>query len=247
MAISGGKFWLGMALLALGAVGMARLGLWQVSRAEEKRDLAAVVQAGRAQPAIALGAATQAAELRPYRKARATGRWLADRTVLLDNRMASGRPGFWVVTPLAIEGGGTVAVMRGWVARPMPDGPVAIATPAGRVDVSGELLARVPRLFELASLGAGAASALPARLPDASGMPPRVQNLELADYARAAGAELLPALIAQGGKGADGLLREWPQPPVNVTMHYGYAMQWFIFAAIAAIACGVLIVRRLRR
>jgi surfeit locus 1 family protein len=31
---------------------------------------------------------------------------------------------------------------------------------------------------------------------------------------------------------ADGLLRNWPQPAVDVGKHYGYAAQWFGFCAI---------------
>ncbi len=30
---------------------------------------------------------------------------------------------------------------------------------------------------------------------------------------------------------ADGLLRHWPAPAINVQMHYGYAFQWFALAA----------------
>ena len=241
-----------LVLLALAAAVMVRLGFWQLSRAQQKIDLAAAVQAGRALPPATLGPFSAAPDLIPSRSVMATGHWLADRTVLLDNRMAGGKPGFWVVTPLAFDaapGAGraqAVAVLRGWMARPLPDGPVSVPAPGGPVAIRGELIARVPRLFELSSLGAGNAQALPAHLPAASGMAPRVQNLDLAVYARASGVTLLPALVEQTGGADDGLLREWPQPPSNVAMNRGYALQWFSFAAIAAIAFGAILVRYLR-
>ena len=36
------------------------------------------------------------------------GRWQAEHTVYLDNRQMQGRPGFYVLTPLLLEGGGAL-------------------------------------------------------------------------------------------------------------------------------------------
>ncbi|VCU69341.1 SURF1 family protein [Pigmentiphaga humi] len=240
-----GRVWVALALLAatVGVTGM--LGRWQLHRAQEKLATLAELEAGRALPPLVLDAATPPAELRPWRPAMVRGRWLADRTVLLENRMSAGRPGFWVVTPLAVEQGAAVAVLRGWLPRPVPDGPVRVQTPPGPVEVSGVLLARVPRLLDLGALS-GRPQAWPEPWPQADGAPPRMQNLDTGAYGQAAGLALLPAVLEQTGAQADGLLREWAGPPVNVDTHRGYALQWFSFAAIAAIAFGVLLVRHFR-
>jgi cytochrome oxidase assembly protein ShyY1 len=243
------KVWVGLVLLALTVAATISLGRWQLSRAQEKRDLLAQVEAGRRQPPLHLAADTAEAELQAWRPAVASGRWLADRTVLLDNRSAGGRPGFWVVTPLLLDGPSpqtSVAVLRGWLPREFPDVPLKqVPTPDGLVSVSGELVSHVPRLMELTSFSGPRQGALPEKLPTVSGVLPRLQNLELAAYAEAAGIKVLPALLQQGSTN-DGWVRDWPAPPSNIEMHRGYALQWFSFAAIAAIAFGVLLVQYLR-
>src|SRR5687768_2143218 len=82
--------------LALGALGCAAgiaLGNWQSGRAEEKRTAARV------------------------ERVVVRGQFLHQHTLLLDNRLRQGRPGYEVLTPLALEDGRThVLVNRGWVA-----------------------------------------------------------------------------------------------------------------------------------
>ncbi|MDX3907968.1 MAG: SURF1 family protein [Pigmentiphaga sp.] len=240
------KIGVALVLLALTVAATVALGRWQLQRAEEKRGILASVEAGRQLAPLQLTAGLDRAELVPWRPAAATGRWLAERTVLLENRMAQGRPGFWVVTPLALErGGGAVAVLRGWVPRPVPDAPVMVDTPTGPVTVRGELIPQIPRLLDLGALG-GHPEALPRPWPGPGSPPPRMQNLDLPSYGEAAGVGLLPVVLEQTGDAPDGLVREWAGPPTNVDTHRGYALQWFSFAAIAAIAFGVLLVRSLR-
>ncbi len=118
------KVWIGLVLLALTVAATVSLGRWQLSRAQEKRDLLAQVEAGRRQPPLSLAADTADADLQDWRPAVASGRWLADRTVLLANPSAGRRPGFWVVTPLRLVGSGpqtSVAVLRGWLPRKFPE------------------------------------------------------------------------------------------------------------------------------
>lgn len=239
---------LALVLLAAVAVVTVMLGRWQLDRAQEKEAALAALEAGRALPPLTLDPGRRGEELAPWRSAEASGHWLADRTVLLDNRMANGRPGFWVVTPLAFDAAGhqAVAVLRGWLPRPVPDGPVSVPTPVGTVTVRGQLVSRVPRLFELPALSGSKREGLSAGPSGWPGELPRLQNLELDAYAKAAGVELLPMVLEQTGDAPDHLVRDWAGPSTNVETHRGYALQWFSFAAIAAIAIGVILVRTFR-
>jgi len=239
---------LALVLLAAAMAATVALGRWQLGRAHEKEATLAALEAGRALPPLVLGPDRKGGDLVPWRSAEASGHWLADRTVLLDNRMANGRPGFWVVTPLAFDDSGrqAVAVLRGWLPRPVPDGPVSVRTPSGAVTVRGDLVPRVPRLFELPALSGRKRDEFSASLPGWPGAPPRLQNLELDTYAKAADVALLPAVLEQTGDAPDGLVRDWAGPTTNSDTHRGYALQWFSFAAIAAIAFGVILVRTFR-
>lgn len=98
--------------------GLAALAIWQVHRRAEKLDLIARVEARlRTQPVPAPGpdawtgisAASDA-----YRRVSARGRWLPDRSVLVQAVTERGG-GSWVMTPLAREDGTTILVNRGFI------------------------------------------------------------------------------------------------------------------------------------
>jgi cytochrome oxidase assembly protein ShyY1 len=238
-----------LVLLGIAVMMLASLGRWQLRRADERRAVLAAIEAGRRQPPLALTAATPADELRPWRPVSVQGRWRDDMTVLLDNRNQNGRPGYWVATPLVLEeaSGAAVLVLRGWLPRAAPGktGVVPPALPEEVRSVTGELVARVPRLFELWNPGGAPADALPASWPPAGGTP-TVQNLDLGDYGRATRLHFLPAVVEQSAPSGDGLVREWPQPSVDYNQNLGYAMQWFAFAGIAGVAFIIVAARAVR-
>ena len=274
-----------IALILLGALALVclSLGRWQLSRAAERDAINQAIQAGQNAPPLTLLATTAVSELTPWRPARASGTWLHDFTVLLENRNYKGRPGLWVATPLLLDGTPRTAllVLRGWLPRPLgPDAQLPDLAPApGPQRVQGQLLGHVPRLFELWSLSGRSATQLPARLPATGSAPTMVQNLALYDYARATGLHLLPIVLQQTqeadaavlpsagaatGSAANAstgatqaahpppvksvpLVRDWPLPSLDSDKNRGYALQWFGFATIAAVAWFMVIFHSLRR
>lgn len=271
-------------LLGIAVVILASLGQWQLRRSDERRAILAAIEAGRKQAPVQLTPATPSDSLVPWRVAQATGTWLPQFSVLLDNRNHDGRPGYWLATPLLLDSTSrqAVLVLRGWLPRVIQGQgePGLPATPEGPQTVTGELSERVPRMFELWSLGGQDQSALPA-LPAADGKTPQVQNLPLDTYARATGLNLLPVVLSQTSQpslpsdasqpsqpsqtseasqsgqpgqtspaSADGLIRDWPEPPVDFQKNTSYAVQWFAFASIAAIAWLVVLggaIKRMRQ
>jgi len=219
----------GLILLAtlVGVAATARLGVWQLDRAAQKVAIEARIEARRTLPVLTnaeLARTAPVAAEQVERRASLRGRWLADRTVFLDNRQMAGKPGFYVVTPLQLDGRPeAVAVQRGWVARNFADRTALppVPSPAGVVNVLGVIAPPPVRLYEFEA---------------ASGGPIR-QNLDLDAYARELSTPLLPLSVMQGddpGAVSDGLLRNWPMPARDVQKHYGYAFQWFALAALMA-------------
>jgi surfeit locus 1 family protein len=206
----------------------ARMGVWQLDRAQQKLSLAASLRDQAAAPALPAGALARDAATaagQHYRRITLQGEWEASHTVFLDNRQMGGRPGFFVLTPLKLPGSPPAAVLvqRGWLPRDMADRTRVppVATPSGPVTVVGRVS---PPPSRLASFGADAPGAIR-------------QNVALDAFAAEAGLALLPLSITElpsPQNAADGLLREWPQPAVDVQKHYGYAAQWFIFCALIA-------------
>lgn len=245
-------------LLGIAVVILVSLGQWQLRRSDERRAILAAIEAGRKQAPLMLTPATPSDDMVAWRVAQATGAWLPQFSVLLDNRNHDGRPGYWLATPLLLDASSrqAVVVLRGWLPRVIQGQgePRLPATPGGAQTVTGELSDRVPRMFELWSMGGQDQSALPRALPVAGGSVPQVQNLPLADYARATGLNLLPVVLSQtgpaGSDATDGLVRDWPQPSVDFQKNTSYAVQWFAFGLIAAIAWLVVLggaIKRMRQ
>lgn len=206
----------------------ARMGVWQLDRAQQKLSLEAALREQAAAPplpASELATSAGQASSQHYRRITLRGEWDAAHTVFLDNRQMGGRPGFFVVTPLKLPGTARTAVLvqRGWVPRDMAQRTHVppVASPPGPVTVQGRVS---PVPSRLASFGA-----------DAPG--PIRQNIDLDAFAAEAGLALLPLSITElpsPANAQDGLQRDWPQPAVDVQKHYGYAAQWFIFCALIA-------------
>jgi surfeit locus 1 family protein len=211
----------------LGIALTASLGAWQLGRAAQKTTIQSALEARKGLPLLApadLARDAQGAALQHYRPARLRGHWVAERTVFLENRQMNTRVGFYVVTPLQLEGRPeAVLVQRGWVVRDLNDRSrlPALTTPAGLVEVHGLIAPPPARLYEFSAMAAGAIR----------------QNLDLAAFAIETGLVLAPLSLQQqdaAGTAGDGLLRQWPRPSADVEKHYGYAFQWFAMSALMA-------------
>lgn len=230
------RFWVVTLAALLAVAGTLSLGRWQLSRAAEKEALQAAIDAQQAFPPLDmtgfLAIEDVAGEM--HRRVRLRGLWLADRTVWLDNRqLHGGTPGFYVLTPLALEGSQqTLMVQRGWVQRNFVDRAQlpAIATPSGIVEVTGQIAPPPAHLLELGK------AAAPSGQDAAPGSSPIRQNLGLDAFRAETGLPLRTDIILlQVGAASEGLQRDWPPPTLGVERHYGYAFQWFGLALLVAI------------
>ena len=213
-----GRRWLVFGAALLGVALTARLGFWQLDRAQQKLALQAAIESEAARPALATTEVGSEQQL--HRRVTLRGHWVAEHTVWLDNRPMDGRAGFYVVTPFRLAGrDDVILVQRGWAPRDPADRShlPAVVTPAGEVQVSGTLAASPSRAYELGASSTGRIR----------------QNLDPAALANEARFKLLPLTVVQAdGAGDDGLLRHWPAPDLGLHKHYGYAFQWFALCAL---------------
>ena len=217
--------------LALAAcIGFVLLGNWQSRRADDKRELALELDQALAAPAVDLPAGPLDARALIHKHVAARGRFLAERTIFLDNKLRRGRAGYEVVTPLRLgESAWHVLVDRGWVAAgPSRDTLPQVPTPAGEARIDGIALERIARALE-----AGAAPAGKVR-----------QNLDIESYAAETGLQLEPLVIEQHSETNDGLVRDWPRADLGIERNQSYALQWYSFAALAIVLAVVLSFRR---
>jgi cytochrome oxidase assembly protein ShyY1 len=118
--------------LAVG-LGLWQLGAWQQHRDDAARDLAD-------QPAVPLSQLMTGDSPFPGRSVDQpvafTGTWLGQDTLYVSDRELHGRSGYWVVTPVLVDGTrSAMPVVRGWSAHP------SASAPEGAVQVTGWLQA----------------------------------------------------------------------------------------------------------
>jgi len=220
----GARFWAITLAAAVGVAATAALGAWQWGRAHEKLAVQAAIEERKAMAPLdarAILAAGPAADLL-HRPAVLRGTWVARHSVFLDNRQMQGKPGFYVVTPLKLEGGeAVVLVERGWVQRNFVEREKLppVETPAGPVEVRGRLAAPPAKLYEFTRADTG----------------PIRQNLDLAQFRAETGLPLLDLAVQQTGPPSEGLLRDWPEVASSAAKNYGYAFQWWALSALIAI------------
>lgn len=217
------------ALLAAAACAAAiALGNWQARRAEDKRALGErLEQELRSAPTALPQDAVQAGQF-VLKHVAASGHFVPEHTIYLDNKLRRGRPGYEVVTPLRLNGI-HVLVNRGWLeAGRTRDVLPEAATPAGPVRVAGLALERLPQALEL-----GPAVRAKVR-----------QNLDLGEFAQESGLRLQPLVIEQHSALGDGLVRDWPRPDAGIEKHEVYSLQWYSLAGLALVLFVVLSFRR---
>lgn len=189
------RAWVVVLALAAAGAGVA-LGQWQAGRAEQKR-----------------------ADARQAQRMSVSGVFEPRFTVLLDNKLRHGRPGYEVVMPLKIAGSERhVLVNRGWIAAPrtretLPE----VRTPAAQIEVEGLVRERFPRVLEV-----GGQAGERAR-----------QTVDIAAYAKETGLLLEPYYIEQHSPADDGLDRQWQPPGAGAEKNESYALQWYSLAALA--------------
>jgi surfeit locus 1 family protein len=214
------RWWAAALVLAACALTVS-LGNWQSRRAEEKRRAAErFTQAARG-PAAQVPAKPAPAAALVSRRLVATGEFLPQYTILLDNKVYRGRPGYFVVTPLRVRSSAMhVLVNRGWApAGARREDLPAIATPAGEVTVEGLGLEHAPRV-----LAAGSAA-----------QTGRVwQRLDLTEFEKWSGLAVQPVFLEQRSELRDGLVRDWPRPDFGIDRHVSYAIQWYLLAGLSA-------------
>jgi len=245
----------GALLLAIIGTVFISLGNWQLNRADERRLIAQQIEQGRQSTPVRLGADADASALKAWQAADVTGTWLAQWSVLLDNRNLDGKPGYWLATPVRLSPDRAILVVRGWLARPIGQfNPFpAIAQSTDNVAITGEIAMRVPQLYELSdpetlAFDVDAVTGLDQSqsVLDLDRVPQR-QNVSVDQLSNATGIQFLPVVLLQTNATDGGdLARQWPTPSIDADTNIGYAMQWFSFAAIAFGAMCVLL-WRLRR
>lgn len=212
-----------------------KAGLWQYNKAELKQAFQTQLTARLSEPPVALPDKIADLETWRFKRVKFAGTYDTRYQVLLDNQVENTVAGYHVLTPMQVEGGKLyVLVNRGWIAgtpdRKMP----TVSTPQGRQQIEGDIGLPAAKFFTLEAP------------PATDGKWQQVwQNLDMARYTKSVPFAVQPFVVRLAARStAGGFVRNWPPPGERVSMHLGYAYQWFGFAATLLVIFIVLNVKQ---
>jgi len=216
--------WIPYLIGAILVVQFAALGVWQVSRAFEKRaeQQAFVTQTG-------FASWSDGVPVRPFQKLRATGHFDVEHQFLLENIIINSRLGYYVLTPLHVaDDTPLLLINRGWFERGRTEVvPDNLSLPESKVTVRG-------RAGSLPKAGYRMGDAIPA---DAE-WPKRAVYPILDEIADALGEPIQPFVLLLDPEDSYGFFRHWIPEEMGPGRHYAYALQWF---AMGIVLAGMLI------
>ena len=230
--------WIGLGVYVLLMTLLCNLGFWQLSRAEQKKQLLEQQQV--AQDAASIDINQQPIseiEAVRYQKATLSGRFDTEHQFLLDNQIVAGKNGYFVFTPMLIDGqNNAVMVNRGWVAlgkdrQLLPN----IEFEQSKTQITG-------RLNQFPSVGLKLKGA---EIPTDT-WPSVVQVIDTTVLSKKLGYELLDYQFELEPSAPNGYTREWSiSTPIPPEKHLAYAVQWFGLAlTLTALFIWIIIRKR---
>ncbi|PSW19318.1 SURF1 family protein [Photobacterium sanctipauli] len=200
---------------------LVKLGLWQMSRAQEKESLSHALKFRSEQMYYSL--ASLPTDPRWY-SLTLMGQFDHSKAVLLDNQLYRGRPGYHVLYPFEAKSG-WILVNLGWIAAPAyRDQIPMLPEHHGELKVTG-IIAPPSNLIELA--------------PEqwTGQWPVRVQNLDMAVLGEKMSVPLQPWVLQIEPDSPIALQQTWQPVVMGPQKHYAYALQWFLLAlAVSGLA-----------
>ncbi|MBD3669899.1 MAG: SURF1 family protein [Gammaproteobacteria bacterium] len=200
-----------------------RLGVWQLDRAEEKREIIETHESRMQKPRLMIDENIRVDDGMNYRRVIINGNYDSEHQILLDNQIHNGVAGYNVLTPLQI---GTserwVLVNRGWVPlgmsrKELPD----IELKQAPVSATG--LFKRPMQDQFVIKGGNVWD---------KQWPQVIQWLKLDEIETELGREFLPYIVLLSPDAPGGYIREWALIASSPEKSESYAVQWFTFAAI---------------
>jgi surfeit locus 1 family protein len=228
--------WMTLATIAVMAL-CIKAGLWQYNKAMEKQALQTKLNTRLSEPPVALPDKIVALEDWRYKRVKFAGVYDTRYQVLLDNQVENRVAGYHILTPMQVEGSKLVVLVnRGWVKGSLYRTPPVVTAPQGRQEIIGDIGLPAKKFFSLEAP------------PATDGKwQPIWQHLDMARYAKSVPFAVQPFVVRlDASNNAGGFVRNWQPPGNRVSMHLGYAYQWFGFALTLLVIFIVLNVKKVR-
>jgi surfeit locus 1 family protein len=197
---------------------LCQLGVWQLHRYHFKKELLSTYQQRvdvRPQDFLTV---VQSGDVQ-FQHVTVPGKYLVEKSMLVQNRMHDDEVGYDVITPFQIKGQDKLLLVnRGWVkAQPQ----FAQNTLSETSSVTG-----VIKLLNEYQFILGKNILQPAATPVV------MQKIDTQELGKLLHADVYPFVLRLDAAAPNGFVREWSAVNVNPQRHMGYAVQWFLMALV---------------
>ena len=210
------------------------LGIWQINRGYEKKELENIYSLQQSYPIEEITYNLDS-EINLYRSVSIKGKFLED-LFYLDNKIHNGKPGVVVMSPFELDDGSALMISRGWVEMTDRNNFKRINTPEESLTLVGTL-----RPF---STGLTLSSNTTLKLENAFFL---IQALDLSEIKSIIGRDLKASVLELSDLSPASFTSIWK--PINLSSyrHFGYAFQWFGLSIVILVGVCVYLFRGKRK
>jgi surfeit locus 1 family protein len=217
-------------LYVLGLSLLFGLSIWQYQRGVEKQRVAA--KRLESSPEV-LSAVPDNLNDFIYRNGNLSGRWLGERSFLMENRIYQGRVGYEVLTPFRLAADEKILLVnRGWV--PSPEAADR-KTGAGITTINGVLY--------FPEKGVALGDAILPEAMNSNAWPKKALYIDLPVFSRALNTDIENTVFVLDENNPAAYKRIWKAAVMPAAKHFGYAVQW-LGLALTLLIYGVIWIRR---
>lgn len=230
---------LGMTIATIVVMALCiRLGFWQYNKAQAKIVEQQQIDQGLKQVPVGLPSATGNQDEWRYKRVKFQGVYQPEYQILLDNRVHNTKAGYHILTPVKVEGEDDyVLVNRGWVEGKLNRELPIILTPNEKQIFVGDLFFPLDKVFSLED-----------KHEENAAWQPLWQHIDMERYQKLVPFKVKPYIVRLATDGTEGeFVRDWPAPKNRITVHLGYAYQWFGFALTLFVIYIVLNFKKLKK
>lgn len=214
--------WKSTVLTALVVPLCLSLGMWQLQRADEKEAIAAMYATRINMVAMPLNS-IEAYEDKTHLPVVVNGQY-SGQHLLLENQWRQKKLGVEVLSVFETSDGQWLLINRGWIANKDRSITPTFTTPDGQQTLWTTVYQPSKAPYSLGEL-----------MIDPSAAVQRLSYLDIEQIRSALQKPLYPLSLRLSANNTDGFDTHWPEINVKPETHVGYAVQWFLFAALAVI------------
>ena len=210
------------------------LGIWQINRGYEKKELENIYSLQQSYPIEEITYNLDS-EINLYRSVSIKGKFLED-LFYLDNKIHNGKPGVVVMSPFELDDGSALMISRGWVEMTDRNNFKRINTPQEPLTLVGTL--------RPSSTGLTLSSNTTLKLENSFFL---IQALDLSEIKSIIGRDLKASVLELSDLSPASFTSIWK--PINLSSyrHFGYAFQWFGLSIVILVGVCVYLFRGKRK